>query len=133
MATVKHDDKDVTANYHFMTKSNSISFDKHFKSNNSYDVNYNNPITYQRRLIRDIQAKYHKIDLYPTESQIYEMIQFASKCSRRRTLHTISAAATTETTNSKQLNNNDNDKPSETGLTFGEFCFFASVLTTNAR
>ncbi|KAH9419367.1 hypothetical protein DERP_005878 [Dermatophagoides pteronyssinus] len=133
LATVKHDDKDVTANYHFMTKSNSISFDKHFKSNNSYDVNYNNPITYQRRLIRDIQAKYHKIDLYPTESQIYEMIQFASKCSRRRTLHTISAAATTETTNSKQLNNNDNNKPSETGLTFGEFCFFASVLTTNAR
>nr|XP_046914773.1 uncharacterized protein LOC124495438 isoform X2 [Dermatophagoides farinae]XP_046914774.1 uncharacterized protein LOC124495438 isoform X2 [Dermatophagoides farinae] len=152
-ATVKYDDDDddddddcdINVNHHhFMTKQNSIAFDKQkyvqSKSNN-YNNNdgnncnnnnhNNNPVTYQRRLIRDIQSKFHFIDLYPTESQIYEMIQFASKCSRRKTLHTISEAATTEAINVKQSNNNN--KPAETGLTFGEFCFFASVLTTNAR
>ncbi|KAF7494382.1 hypothetical protein SSS_04341 [Sarcoptes scabiei] len=76
----------------------------------------------QRQLINQIRSKFHKIDLYPTESQVYEMIQFASRCSRRRTLNSLQPKSSM-----------DSEHQIETGITFGEFCFFASVLINNAK
>lgn len=72
--------------------------------------------------IADIQLLFHQVEVYPTESQIYEMIQCASRCSRH------------------SGGNVGHDgpicpkiDPNSNFLSFGEFCFFAGVLMTHYR
>lgn len=71
----------------------------------------------RRKAIMDIQSKFHCIDLYPTESQVFEMIQFASNCERRRTIHSIQT---------------DKGDQQDKLLKFGEFCLFATILMNNS-
>ncbi|CAG2162161.1 unnamed protein product [Oppiella nova] len=57
-----------------------------------------------KQLVRSLPYVFHDMDVYPSRSQIHEMIHCANDCSRRK--------------------NGDY-------LTFGEFCVYASELATN--
>ncbi|CAG2102544.1 unnamed protein product [Medioppia subpectinata] len=57
-----------------------------------------------KQLVRSLPYVFHDLDVYPSRSQVYEMIHCANDCSRR-------------------LNGDY--------LTFGEFCVYASELKTN--
>lgn len=82
----------------------------------------------QRAVVSKIQQLFHGVNVYPTESQVYEMIQCANRFSLNRMAGGHSLAAKNGATGS----------PSETAptkeiLTFGEFCYFASVLMSSYR
>ncbi len=76
-----------------------------------------------RRMVTEIQQLFHGIDIYPTESQVYEMIQCASRCSLARSKSFTSKATSGEAVQAREGG----------PLTFGEFCFFASVLINSYK
>jgi len=76
----------------------------------------------QRFMVTEIQQLFHGIEIYPTESQVYEMIQ----CANLFSLNRSSALSTKK--NGCNISGDNKEY-----LTFGEFCFFASELINSYR
>ena len=87
-----------------------------------------------------LQPLFNEIELYPSQSQIFEMVQCARECSNQ--MGKISGGDTSSNSSGESLkaaivmapnsNSNISNRASSTGrknsLTFGEFCVFATEL-----